>query len=125
EIVEQHKQTIYKIKQFNPTAIFHNGTLAVDFGSSLQREDLLGQSAITGINAYNILGQPIKSFEFDYSYFVSESGSGIYPAGDKRLKLDAIREIEVFRDQGTVNTSPTTPKEKTHSFDYFNPTQLP
>ncbi|RKN09890.1 hypothetical protein D7036_03715 [Aquimarina sp. BL5] len=125
EIVEQHKQTIYKIKQFNPTAIFHNGTLAVDFGSSLQREDLLGQSAITGINAYNILGQPIKSFEFEYSYFVSESGSGIYPAGDKRLKLDAIREVEVFRDQGTVNTSPTTPKEKTHSFDYFNPTQLP
>ncbi|WP_298309690.1 hypothetical protein [uncultured Aquimarina sp.] len=125
EIVEQHKQTIYKIKQFNPTAIFHNGILAVDFGSSLQREDLLGQSAITGINAYNILGQPIKSFEFDYSYFVSESGSGIYPAGNKRLKLDAIREIEVFRDQGTVNTSPTTPKEKTHSFDYFNPTQLP
>ncbi|WP_299214621.1 hypothetical protein [uncultured Aquimarina sp.] len=125
EIVEQHKQTIYKIKQFNPTAIFHNGKLAVDFGSSLQREDLLGQSAITSVNSYNILGQPIKSFEFDYSYFVSESGSGIYPAGDKRLKLDAIREIEVFRDNGTVNTSPTTPKEKTHSFDYFNPTQLP
>ncbi|WP_299260852.1 hypothetical protein [uncultured Aquimarina sp.] len=125
EIVEQHKQTIYKIKQFNPTAIFHNGTLAVDFGSSLQREDLLGQSAITGINAYNTLGQTVKAFEFDYSYFVSESGSGIYPAGDKRLKLDAIRDIEVFQNQGTINTSPTTPKEKTHSFDYFNPTQLP
>ncbi|WP_298548420.1 RHS repeat domain-containing protein [uncultured Aquimarina sp.] len=125
EIVAQHKQTIYKIQQFNPTAIFHNGKLAVDFGSGLQREDLLGQSAITSINAYNTLGQTIKAFELDYSYFVSESGSGIYPAGDKRLKLDAIREVEVFSDQGTVNTSPTTPKEKTHRFDYFNPTQLP
>ncbi|WP_299243566.1 hypothetical protein [uncultured Aquimarina sp.] len=125
EIVEQHKQTIYKIKQFNPTAIFYNGKLAVDFGSGPQREDLLGQYAITSVGAYNTLGQTVKSFAFDYSYFVSASGSGLLPAGDKRLKLDAIREIEVFRDGELINTAPQSPKEKTHRFDYFNPTKLP
>ncbi len=126
EEIKQHKQTVYQIQQFNPTAIFHNDQLVVGFGSTLSRADLPGQSAITDINVYNTIGQATKSFAFDYSYFVSGISSAVYPIGDKRLKLDAIREIEVLRSSdGSLIPAGTTPEEKTHRFDYFNPTGLP
>lgn len=125
EEIEQKTQTIYKIKRFNLTHILHNDRLMFSANSNVAREDLEGQSAISDVFVYNTLGETTKQFAFDYTYFTTGSATQNHEK-NKRLKLDAIREIEVLRNSdGTIITSNITPREKAHRFEYFRPNELP
>ncbi|MEW7289014.1 RHS repeat protein [Aquimarina sp. 2304DJ70-9] len=124
-VITQHKQTIYKIKQFYPTAILLNNTPVLTT-SVIPREDLLGQSAISNITVHNTVGQTVKNIALDYSYFTTGNPSTQQLEKGKRLKLDRIRFIETLGnpDGGPVPGGPSL-EEKVHSFEYFNPTSLP
>ncbi|WP_299314348.1 RHS repeat domain-containing protein [uncultured Aquimarina sp.] len=125
-VLEQHSPTVYRIKRFNLSYILHNNKIAFSAQSNFSREDLEGQSAISDLSIYNTLGETTKSFVFDYTYFTTGSSSQQVQEKYKRLKLDAIREIEVLRNgDGTIIPSDITPKEKTHHFEYYNPDSMP
>ncbi|MBW1295236.1 hypothetical protein [Aquimarina litoralis] len=111
--ISQHSQTLYKIKQFNLLAIYHNNKQIVALQHALSRQDLPGRSAITGIDVFNTVGQRIKDFDFNYSYFTATTNGSSF--GNKRLKLDEIREVNAVD-----NT-----QDKVHSFEYHNPNSLP
>ncbi|WP_146052708.1 hypothetical protein [Aquimarina sp. I32.4] len=69
------------------TIIFEEGS--VEFIHAKNREDLLGDRALTMIKIKNFHGEVIKTFKFEYTYF--ESSLNCTTPECKRLRLDRIR----------------------------------
>lgn len=101
----------------------------VTFTYGLNRQDLLNSRALTGIQVRNMYQELVKSFELDYAYFTSGSGSYFppyLPSGNdynKRLRLDEIRErstdgILIKPTRFQYNVLPLQPRDS-KNIDYW------
>ncbi|MCW3467014.1 hypothetical protein [Chitinophaga nivalis] len=88
---------------------FSNGS--IQFVNS-DRNDLTGGKKVDAINVFNKQGQPIKKYQFGYSYFKTLPNSTT--SEELRLRLDSLKEIDVAT--GTASA--------VHAFNYNN-TPLP
>ena len=86
------------------------GTVEFEYG--LVREDVTEETALTQIVVKNFLGEVIKKYTFEYSYFISKEGCAEPEC--KRLKLDKINELS------TDETSTLT-----HELEYYYDNPLP
>jgi hypothetical protein len=79
----------YPLKKRLKKILFSNGV--VYFLYNKNREDILGEKALTDVLVKNLDGETIKHIKLNHDYFISGNGS---ESKKKRLKLSSVYEID-------------------------------
>ncbi len=88
EVLESLAET--KMPQLKRVSSINFSSGRVEFTYGKEREDNLGDKALTEIKVFNLKNEIVKMFEFTYDYYIT--GNGQDPS-QKRLRLNSIREI--------------------------------